>query len=167
MLTDAPAAAAIAAALIAGALWMVFTWAYQSVVTHKDAAISSQQTIITNLNSTVSDLRSEIANLRTRPADKVASPGPEAPQVVQRDPDGVYQFGRQIGSVMTARVSLETGSVTFERIYNVANLDVDKEFEYRDLTLRFRQPASETRVEMGGPPQRTLWDVVCNIVSMR
>lgn len=168
MLTEAPAATAIAAALIAGVLYATFNWMYQSVITQKDAAISGQQITITNLNSTVSDLRAEIASFRIKLAEKSVRTDAGAAQAVQRDLDGVYQSGHQVGSVIGAEVSLSTGKVTFGRIYNAASFAASKDFEYKDLVLHVDQLAGEIMGTMfGGPPQRALLHVACNVVGRR
>jgi len=141
---------------------------YQSVITQKDAAIGSQQVTIANLNSTVLDLRAEIANFRTKLAEKSLPSTAGASQAAQRDLDGIYQFGHQVGSVAAAEVSLSTGTVTFGRIFNAAGFDASKDFEYKDLVLHVNKVANETSLSLsGGPSQRALWHVGCDVVGRR
>jgi len=87
-----------------------------------------------------------------------------APQAAQRDLDGVYQFGHQVGSVIAAEVSLSTGKVTFGRLYNAASFDASKAFEHKDLVLHINQIASETTSTLSGGP---VWMEPSSFVASR
>src|SRR5438105_4086983 len=97
VVTEAPGMVVVAALVIGAILFGVFTWAYQSVVAQKDAAISGQQTTITNLNSTISNLRSEIVDLNAKLAAKPAQPQDQAAFERQNNPDGIFQLGKLVG----------------------------------------------------------------------
>jgi hypothetical protein len=80
------------------------------------------------------------------------------------DPDGVYQFGKKVGSVTGAQ--LRAGGV-----FTFTTIAVRPEFrpgtfEYRDYVLEVTQANTTTRVRTAGQPEMTVYNsVTCQIVG--
>lgn len=147
---------AFAACLVAGLLlsgfgiWGAFSWAYGSVLSQKDATIESQRNRIDGLEATVRELRS-------------SSPSPPATAV--RDPDGIFQFGQQVGSVKSAQVDESRGIAQFGAIVGAVKFNADSNFEYRDFVLHVKGFAAETRASVAGQAGRSLVQVTSEIVG--
>jgi hypothetical protein len=83
-----------------------------------------------------------------------------------RNPDGVYQFGMQVGQVRSAQVDESRGLVAFGAIVGAMTLNTDRDFEYRDFVLRLKSYSGEGQVRMRGQATaRTLNQVICEIVG--
>jgi hypothetical protein len=82
-----------------------------------------------------------------------------------RDPDGIYQFGQQVGAVESPQIDEHKSKVIFERIVGAMNLNNGREFEYRNYVLRIRGELGETTSDLSGQRNRTLFAVQCDIVG--
>lgn len=82
-----------------------------------------------------------------------------------RDPDGIYQFGQQVGTVELARMDKSKSTVFFQRIVGAMNLNNRREFEYRNYVLRIRRELGETTSDLSGQRNRALFAVQCDIVG--
>ncbi len=97
----------------------------------------------------------------------IFSPRPDIPQ---RDPDGLYQFGAKAAVVELARVDGSSHLVYFAAIRNAATLKVGADFEYQDYVLHFENAANELiRISDGRAetPNRLFLKVICRIVGIR
>lgn len=52
-----------------------------------------------------------------------------------RHPDGVYQDNVLVGKVVNPRVSIANGLVTFDKVVEAPEFDLNKQFEYRDMLI--------------------------------
>jgi hypothetical protein len=93
---------------------------------------------------------------------------PAPAQKVERDPDGIYQYGRMVGKVIAPRIVLNQSRAFFDQIQNAGDLDRAKAFEYRDHMLRFLKAESFAgmSIVVGGPVANNVYSgVVCEIVG--
>ena len=56
-----------------------------------------------------------------------------------RDPDGIYQFGIQVGTGQMAQADESRGLVRFATISGAVKFNEKKEFEYRNFVLRVKE----------------------------
>jgi hypothetical protein len=85
-----------------------------------------------------------------------------------RDPDALYQNENVVGKVIGARITLNESKVYFEQIENAGNLDMNKNFEYRDYVLHFVRADSFIGMLVqapGGVKTSVYQRVVCEIVG--
>jgi hypothetical protein len=82
-----------------------------------------------------------------------------------RDPDGIYQSGKQVGTVELPQIDEGKSTVFFQRIVGAANLNNGGEFEYRKYVLRIRGELGETTSDLSGQQNRALFAVLCDIVG--
>lgn len=90
---------------------------------------------------------------------------PASPPQNARDPDGVYQFGRQVGSIELPTVDQSSSTVSFSRINGAVNLDIGRDFEYRDFRLHIDRMGAEMVSGVAGQKFRSLANVFCKIVG--
>jgi hypothetical protein len=90
---------------------------------------------------------------------------PQSSAPHNRDPDGIYQFGKQVGTVELPQIDKSKPTVFFQRIVGAMNLNTDREFEYRKYVLRIRRELGETTSDLSGQRDRTLFAVLCDIVG--
>lgn len=90
---------------------------------------------------------------------------PQSSAPHNRDPDGIYQLGKQVGTVELPQIDEGKSTVFFQRIVGAMNLDNDREFEYRKYVLRIRRELGETRSDLSGQQNRALFAVRCDIVG--
>ncbi len=83
-------AVTISGIIISGILYAAFSWAYQTAMIQKDAAINGQQITIADLNSTIADLKAENADLRSKLSAKPAQSIETPKNSPNRDPDGIF-----------------------------------------------------------------------------
>jgi hypothetical protein len=89
------------------------------------------------------------------------------PQSSMRDPDGIYQLGRQVGTVELPEVDESKSTISFHRIIGAVNFNPNQDFEYRDYILHIRGISAETGGDFSGQRTRALWDVRTDIVARR
>ena len=65
-------------------------------------------------------------------------PAPAPTPAPTRDPDGIYQFDRQVGSVTLADPNPSAGYIQFGMISAGGDFNPKQEFEYRDYILNTR-----------------------------
>ena len=82
-----------------------------------------------------------------------------------RAPEGIYQFGQQVGTVELPRMDKSKSTVFFQRIVGAMNLNNRREFEYRNYVLRIRRELGETTSDLSGQRNRALFAVECDIVG--
>jgi hypothetical protein len=90
---------------------------------------------------------------------------PQSSAPHNRDPDGIYQFGQQVGTVELPQIDKSKSTVFFQRIVGAMNLNNDREFEYRKYVLHIRGELGETTSDLSGQRDRTLFAVLCDIVG--
>jgi hypothetical protein len=62
-----------------------------------------------------------------------------------RDPDGIYQFDQKVATIIAAEVDRSKSQVSFKEIRNANNLNIDRDFQYREYVLHFANAgASQT-----------------------
>jgi hypothetical protein len=118
VIAAAPRSFVIATITLTGALvlaaWGALDWKYGGLLAGKDQQISI--------------LRDRITALEQRP-----SAPPAGPQ--NRNPDSLYQYDEDVGSVVGALISQGNGLVTFQAVRSSGKLDASKEVEFRDYVL--------------------------------
>jgi hypothetical protein len=90
-----------------------------------------------------------------------------APPSPTRDPDGIYQLGRQVGTVELPEVDESKSTISFRRIVGAVNFNPNQDFEYRDYILHIRGISAEAGGDFSGQRIRALWDVRTDIVARR
>jgi hypothetical protein len=90
---------------------------------------------------------------------------PQSSALHNRDPDGIYQFGQQVGTVELPQIDERKSKVFFQRIEGAMNLNDGREFEYRKYVLRIRGELGETTSDLSGQRNRALFAVQCEIVG--
>jgi hypothetical protein len=128
-------------------MWTAFSWAYGSVIAQKNAIIDGQKARIDGLEAKIKD--------KPQPPNLPAS----------RDPDGIYQFGVQVGSVLQPNSDESKGIATFGAIVGATKFNAERDFEYRDLVLHIKSFGTETRGSIAGQQSRALNQVTCEIVG--
>jgi hypothetical protein len=79
--------------------------------------------------------------------------------------DGIYQFGKQVGTVQLPQIDESKSTVFFLRIVGAMNLNSDREFEYQKYVLHIRGELGETTSGLSGQRDRALFAVLCDIVG--
>jgi hypothetical protein len=90
---------------------------------------------------------------------------PQSSAPHNRDPDGIYQSGQQVGTVESPQIDERKSKVFFQRIVGAMNLSNDREFEYRKYVLRIHGELGETTSDVSGQQNRALFGVQCDIVG--
>jgi hypothetical protein len=90
---------------------------------------------------------------------------PQSSAPHNRAPDGIYQFGQQVGTVELPQIDERKSTIFFQRIVGAMNLNNDREFEYRKYVLRIRGELGETTSDLSGQLNRALFAVRCDIVG--
>ena len=151
VIRNAPAAFAVC--LIVGVTivelgtWAAFSWSYGSVIAQKNAIIDGQKERIDGLEAKIKE--------KTQPPNSPAS----------RDPDGIYQLGVQVGSVLQPNRDESKGIATFGAIVGATKFNAERDFEYRDLVLHIKSLGTETRGSIAGQQSRAITQVTCEIVG--
>src|SRR5258706_4638213 len=131
-------AVTISGIIISGILFAAFSWAYRTVLIQKEAAINGQQITIADLDRIIVDLRAENADLRSRLSVKPTQSTDSSRNSLKRDPDGIFQFGTQVGKVTGTEADRENSTVLFKNIFSEGNFNPNNDFEYRDLVLHVK-----------------------------
>ncbi|HEX3429588.1 MAG TPA: hypothetical protein VHT03_01775 [Rhizomicrobium sp.] len=84
-----------------------------------------------------------------------------------RDPDTVYQLGDAVGTVDGVQEDRGNSKVFFANIYTHGDLDLTREFEYRDYVLRMTSKMGETDATMAGQKNVRYGQVTCEILRKR
>ena len=84
-----------------------------------------------------------------------------------RDPDGIYQLGRKVGTVESPEVDESKSIISFHRIVGAVNFNLKQDFEYRDYILHIRMIGAETEGDISGQRTRAILDVRTDIVARR
>jgi hypothetical protein len=129
---------------LVGITWKVMDWTYSDRIAVLEAINQGKDERIANLSS-----QSE----------------PQSSAAHNRDPDGIYQFGRQVGTVELPQIDEGKSTVFFQRIVGAVNLNNDRQFEYRKYVLRIRDELGETSSDLSGQQNRSLFAVQCDIVG--
>ena len=117
----------------------VAAWRYEGVIQIKD--------------STIVDLKSKIDAPASRPTAQ------------QRDPDGIYQLGQQVGSVIEPRIDKSTRTVSFASITGAIIFNAASDFEYRDYLLDVKKIQAQSRSMISGEWRRSIDFVTCEIIG--
>ena len=140
------------------AIWAAFVAAY-FVVEWRYAAILEQS------SATIDTLRARLV-VAERSAAELREKLAAASQPSQgRDPDGIYQFGMQVGTVQQPRVDEDAGMAWFVAVTGATKLKVERDIEYRDLILHIRTIGLENRPTIVGQGTRALQMVTCDIID--
>jgi hypothetical protein len=129
---------------IVGITWKVFDWAYSKRIAVLEATNQSNDERVAKLN---------------------AQSEPQSSSAQNGDPNGIYQFGTQVGTVEAPQIDEDTSTVFFQRIVGAMDLNNDREFEYGKYVLRIRGELGETRSDLSGQQNRALFAVLCDIVG--
>jgi len=89
------------------------------------------------------------------------------PQSSIRDPDGIYQLGRQVGTVERPEVDESKSTISFHRIVGTVNFNPNQDFQYRDYILHIRGISAETAGDFSGQRTRAIWDARTDIIARR
>jgi hypothetical protein len=79
--------------------------------------------------------------------------------------DGIYQFGKQVGTVQLPQIDESKSTVFFQRIVGAMDFNSDREFEYQKYVLHIRGELGETTSDLSGRRDRALFAVLCDIVG--
>lgn len=118
-------------------------------------AHSEHQSYATAASDRIAQLDSQLAQLRT--------PAPEP----QRNPDGVYQHGYDVGSVVGARQLPNTSVYVFDQINDQGKFDGNAEFEYREYVLKTRVFAGQGSNRGGGAFHHAYYVLEAEIIRRR
>jgi len=150
-LKDAPLVFVVAVwAAFLGA-YLLVDWRYTGILEQRGAAIETLRARLEVAERSTAELREKLA----------AASQPAA----GRDPDGVFQFGRQVGAVQQPRIDEAAGMALFAAITGATKLNVQRDIEYRDLVLHIRTVGLENQATIGGQASRALQFVTCDIVD--
>jgi hypothetical protein len=150
-LKDAPLVFVVAVwAAFLGA-YLLVDWRYTGILEQRGAAIETLSAQFKVAERSAAELREKLAA-----ASQTA---------VERDPDGVFQFGRQVGAVQQPRIDEAAGMALFAAITGATNLNVQRDIEYRNLVLHIRTVGLENQATVGGQASRALQFVTCDIVD--
>ena len=139
-------------------VWIVFVAAY-FVVEWRYAAILERR------NAAIDILRARLV-VAERSAEELREKLAAASQPTQgRAPDGVYQFGMQVGAVQQPRIDEAAGMAWFVAITGASKLKVERDIEYRDLVLHIRTVGIESQPTVAGQATRSLQMVTCDIID--
>jgi hypothetical protein len=111
-------------------------------------------------NERIAVLQATIQQLSAKRPDSPAPPD-------HQDPDGIFQLGKQVGSVELPQVDESRSKVVFQRITGAVNFNSNREFEYRNYTLRVRNIGAETKGDFSGQRSRALVGVECEILDKK
>ena len=147
--------------LLAGLIFAAFQWGYGRILEAKGAAISTLNMRVGALLAERDDLRRQLDN---KPVAQQAPPS----KPMERDPDGLYQFGRNVGTVTGVTPDPAHGVVAFRAIRATPDFNLDGDVEYRQFRLARCTSNGEGSMQFGGfVIQRTLSGVLCQISGMR
>lgn len=156
---DAWGAFLVWCAIAAVALWWVQGKIVELQIINLQSEKSTLTTRVTVLEGQNRDLASQLASA------KAPASTPEPLKKTERDPDGIYQFGAQVGSVQFPQVNESSGIVVFAAITGAPKLNANREFEYRNMVLKIREFHRDSQSNLGGRVDRALGDVTCEIVG--
>jgi hypothetical protein len=152
VLRDAPLVFIAALAIAFGIAYWALGLKYEGALDQKTATIETLKTQITELERRTDDLRQQLVN---RPQ----------PSPVVHDPDGVYQFGTQVGLVQDVQIDESRGIVSFGAIVGAVKLNTHNNFEYRDFILHVKSAGADEQASLAGERSRSLIQVTCEIVE--
>jgi hypothetical protein len=154
---DAPLVFVAVLIIAFGLAFWVSGLRYEGVLAQKDGTIE-------RLKVQVSVLQDRIMNLEQQLTSRPQAQSPSAAPT--RDPDGIYQFGVQVGSVTSPQVDESRGMVWFGTIIAAVKFNQNNNFEYRDFILHVKSIATETGASSAGQAVgRALNQVTCEIVG--
>jgi len=150
-LKDAPLVFVVAVwAAFLGA-YLLVDWRYTAILEQRSAAVETLRARLEVAERSAAELREKL----------VAASLPAA----ERDPNGVYQFGRQVGAVQQPRIDEAARVALFAAITGATKLNVQRDFEYHDLVLHIRTVGLENQATIAGQTSRALQFVTCDIVD--
>lgn len=82
------------------------------------------------------DDQRRLARTATAGLNRIQSERKASPRAPSRNPDGLYQLGQEVATVVGAVIDEGNSLVTFPMVRSAGKLDATKEVEYRDLVLR-------------------------------
>jgi hypothetical protein len=153
-LRDAPLVFVAVLVITFGLSYWVNGLRYEGVLAQKDGTIEGLKIQVSELQDRIVTLEQQLTNRRQ------AQPPSTAPA---RDPDGIYQFDAQVGSVQFAQVDESRGIARFGAIVGAVKFNADSNFEYRDFVLRVKSFGAESYGS--GQTSRALNQVTCEIVG--
>ena len=80
------------------------------------------------------------------------------------DPDTIYQFDVAVGHVVAAEDPI-AGHIKFGRIEDAVQLDMARNFEYRNYVLKYERADVIGNTAIMGKKSLTLINVTCEIVG--
>lgn len=146
--------------VIGAAIVMTFTvyvWKLLAIPPRLAAGVALEhEAALEALHQTVSSQAQELRALK-------APPPPSA-----RDPDAIYQWGKEVGRVHGANVSLGTATATFDAIHGTGDFNSEMDFEYRDYILKLVSNSTTATTGFGGVMQAKMYrQVQTQIVGKR
>jgi hypothetical protein len=116
---------------------------------------------------TVSAARVQAADQRASDLEQRLS-DLEKQRANERDPDGIYQLGSKVAEAQHPTVLRQRSLVHFAALTGAHDLDLDREYEYRDLVLTTVNSQGGASVQnAGGRPERSILGLTCSIVRKR
>ncbi|RYY85159.1 MAG: hypothetical protein EOO15_17720 [Chitinophagaceae bacterium] len=115
------------------------------------------------LSNVRAELKKATEDLTAARAEVLVLKNPPPPA---RDPNGIYQLNRHVGTVHGAMRQLANGVVTFQLLDGFADFNQDAVFDYQELKLKVSSVrATATTASMGLRQSLKLSQVTCAVVG--
>lgn len=138
------------------------SWRYSGIIDSKQSALDGKQSDIDGQRLRIDALVAEVANLK----QKLAKKEPESLASAGRDPDGIYQFGRQVGRGSGASIDLASGAIGFSAILGTADLNINMPLEFRQYQMRCHSDLSSSQSSMGVVTSQAFGRPECQILGL-
>lgn len=165
ILWDAPLVFVATTVLAFGVAYFLVTLRFQGVVDQRTAALEQKAATIESLKAQIDSLQDRLKDRQQQLALRPAPPEPSSSASTARDPDGIYQFGLQVGTGQMAQTDESGGFVRFGTISGAVKFNEKKEFEYRNFVLRVKEIGAVLIAHMAGQANRQLVQVTCEIIG--
>ncbi len=112
----------------------------------------------------IETLKSRIAARDERIAELLAKLDTAPAQAAAADPDGIYQRGQKVGSVVRAHVDLSASTATFDQLLGDDKFNPGELFRYRDANLLIVKVGSSGSAKIAGRKSIKLSTVTCRVL---
>jgi len=141
----------------------LYVWKFWTIPPQMAVEASAEHAAdISRLQSKLDTLNADKAALQNKIAALGAPPPPPS-----RDPDGIYQHGVKVGTVVRPEVDLSRSAAHFVEVRSGDTFNGSADFEYRDFVLRIEKTGAATKAIVAGQVNRAFHDVLCHVVGRR
>ena len=165
ILWDAPLVFVATTLLACGVAYFLVALRFQGVVDQRTAALEQKTATIESLKAQIDGLQDRLKDIQQQLALRPTPPAPSIPPSMARDPDGIYQFGIQVGTGQMAQADESRGLVRFATISGAVKFNEKKEFEYRNFVLRVKEVMATNDAHVAGQVYRRFIQVTCEIIG--